>query len=48
MVVKMCITECPHGFHICCHDCWKINCEEACGKDSYENCKLAKGGKKNE
>lgn len=35
-----CITECPRGFRFCCQDCWILNCEDDCGKEVYDRCKL--------
>lgn len=43
MKSSMCTTTCDRGFHICCKECWVMDCDERCNLViNAAECKLMK------
>ena len=42
MKISMCKTTCDRGFHICCKECWVIDCDEMCDYIFDNICPLMK------
>ena len=42
MKSSMCTTTCDRGFHICCKECWVMDCDERCDFVVDIECELMK------